>query len=161
VETLKKALLLFAAAAVVIGCGGGGTDAGGTTGGTGGTGGSGGRGVPTVNLSGEAQIQVLFASGQGRRAPGSQIAVIQDVQLQNSVIDFVPTTQQGSQSPLRIMLDGYSLNARLFSENLNGLPEKRTREAAATSSTPARRSRSTRRSRHGSPCSLVGRPRCR
>jgi hypothetical protein len=122
---LKKALLLFAAAAVVIGCGGGGTDAGGTTGGTGGTGGSGGRGVPTVNLSGEAQIQVLFASGQGRRAPGSQIAVIQDVQLQNSVIDFVPTTQQGSQSPLRIMLDGYSLNARLFSENLNGLPEKR------------------------------------
>jgi hypothetical protein len=106
--------------AVVIGCGGG-SGAGG--GGNGGGSGGGGQLVPTVLLGDVAQVQMLFASGQGRRAPGSTYATLQNFQIQNGPVDFVPSTFQGSSGPIRSQLDGYSLNSVVFSERIID-PEK-------------------------------------
>ncbi len=113
---LKNWIAAFLVCALIVGCGGGGSGTGGTSGGTGGTGGtSGGRGIPTVNLGTASQVQVLYLSGQGRRAPGSQIAELGPIQVQNGPADFAPTEQQGSGSAVRIQLDGYTLNQFVFS----------------------------------------------
>lgn len=112
---MRNGCIAALAVAVVIGCGGGGGNAGGGGGGAGG--GSGGTNpVPTIVLDDVAQVQMLFASGQGRRAPGSTYATIQNFQVQNGPTDFVPSSFQGSASPIRTQLDGYSLNSVTFSE---------------------------------------------
>lgn len=123
---MKKWFIAFAAGAVVIGCGGG-SGLSSLTGGTTGTGGStgGGRTVPTPNLGSFAQVQLLYLSGQGRRAPGSQIAVIDNIRLFNDAVDYYPKDQQGSGSPLRIQLDHYTANQFLFDVPLSiGGPSK-------------------------------------
>lgn len=110
---MKKWLVAFTAGAVVIGCGGGsGLDGltGGNTGGGGGT----GRTVPAPNLGSKAQVQVLYLSGQGRRAVGSQVAVMNNIRVFNSPTDFMPSDHQGSGSPIRVQLDGYTLNQFVF-----------------------------------------------
>ena len=111
--TLKKWLIAFTASAVLVGCGGGSGIGGGTSGGS--SGGSGGdRGIPTVNLSHVAQAQILLLSGQGRRATTSQIAVIENLRIYNDSGDFEPKDLQNSGSPLRVQLDGYTLNQFVF-----------------------------------------------
>lgn len=121
-HSLRNGCIAAVALAVVIGCGGGGGNAGGGGGANGGGGGN-TNPVPTVVLDDVAQVQLLFASGQGRRAPGSTYATIQNFQIQNGPTDFVPSTFQGSAAPIRTQLDGYSLNAATFSEYMS-TPER-------------------------------------
>lgn len=111
--TLKKWLIAFTASAVLVGCGGGNGIGGGTSGGGGG-GGGGGRGLPTPILSPVAQAQILILSGQGRRAVNSQIAVIDNLRVFNSPTDYQPEDLQNSGSPLRVQLDGFTLNQFVF-----------------------------------------------
>lgn len=111
---MKKWLIAFTASAVLIGCGGGNGLGGSTSGGSTGTNGGGsGNTLPTSLLSGAAQGQVLYLTGQGRRA-ASQIALLDNIRVYNSVNDFQPTDSQGSGSPLRLRLDGYTLNQFVF-----------------------------------------------
>jgi hypothetical protein len=118
-RSFRNWCIASAALALVIGCGGGGgAGGGGNTGGSGGS--SGGAAVPTVVLGDVSQVQMLYASGQGRRAPGSTYATIQNIQIQNGPTDFAPSTLQGSASPIRTQLDGYSLNSALFAETVTG-----------------------------------------
>jgi hypothetical protein len=116
VDFLKNWIGALLLGALLTGCSGGdlgtGTTGGGGDGGS--SGGGGGRGVPTVNLGTNAQVQVLYLSGQGRRAPGSQIAVLKNIKVSNSVTDYAPTAQQGSFSPVRVQLDGYTINQHTF-----------------------------------------------
>lgn len=108
----------------MIGCGGGSGLAGGSGGGSGG-GTTGGRTVATPNLGSFAQVQLLYLSGQGRRAPGSQIAVMDNIRVFNTAVDYFPKDQQGSGSPLRVQLDGYTTNQYLFDVPLTvGGPSK-------------------------------------
>lgn len=106
-------MIAFAASAALIGCGGGGGVGGGTSGSGGGGGGGGGRGLPTPNLGSTAQAQILFLSGQGRRGIVSQIAVLENIRLFNSVTDFAPR-EQNIGSPIRVKLDAYTLNQFVF-----------------------------------------------
>ncbi|MBS1724020.1 MAG: hypothetical protein JSS66_13830 [Armatimonadetes bacterium] len=113
---MKKWLIAFTASAVLIGCGGGsgldGLNGGGSGGGSGGGGGT--RTIPTPNLGPNAQMQVLYLSGQGRRSPGSQIAILDNIIIKNSSTDFYPKDHQGSGAGVRIQLDGYTLNQYVF-----------------------------------------------
>jgi hypothetical protein len=118
VDFLKNWIGALLIGALVVGCSGGDLGAGTNGGGGGSTGGDGGRGIPTVNLGSSAQVQVLYLSGQGRRAPGSQIAVFKNIKVSNSVTDFAPTAQQGSFAPVRVQLDGYTINQHTFTYTL-------------------------------------------
>lgn len=110
---MKKWLIAFTASAVLIGCGGGGGVGNSTSGGSGGSGGGGGdRGIPTVILGNTAQGQVLYLSGQGRRATVSQVAVLDNIRVYNNVTDFAPSERSGSS--VRVQLDGYTLNQFIF-----------------------------------------------
>lgn len=99
------------AALLLAGCGGSG-GGGGTDGG--GDGGDVDRTVPTVVLGDRCEVQTVFLSGQGRRDVGSQIAVIKRVQFQNNEEDFVPSLDQYPFPYLRVQLDGYTINSRVF-----------------------------------------------
>ncbi|MBS1715650.1 MAG: hypothetical protein JST30_15080 [Armatimonadetes bacterium] len=111
---MKKWLIAFTAGAVVIGCGGGSGLDGINNGNNGGGGGGTDRTIPTVNLKPNAQVQILYLSGQGRRAPGSQIAVMNNIRIFNSPTDYWPKDLQGSGSAIRVQLDGYTLNHFVF-----------------------------------------------
>lgn len=123
---LRKWWILFAAGAVVVGCAGGSLDNG-TTGGTGGTGGTGSNGqtrqVPQVNLgTDEANVRILFLTGQQRRIVGSQFARLDFIRLANSDLDQVPTEFSGSTAGIDIQLNGHTVNQYQFSVATNGLP---------------------------------------
>lgn len=104
----------------MVGCGGAGDGGGGTTGGGpgGGTG-----GAFSVNLPASTDVQVLYLSGDNRRSPGSQYVELGLIRLLNSDTDFIPPTQSGS--PIRLQLDGYSINSYNFAVTLpTGTPFK-------------------------------------
>ncbi len=116
---MRKWWIAFIAGAAVIGCtgGSGGSGTTGTTGSTGTT--PTGRSVPTINLPNQvAEIQFLFLGGQGRRLPGSQFAVVNNLRLENGILDSIPTTFQGSSDGVRIQLDAYEVNRFSFTEPL-------------------------------------------
>jgi len=120
---LKKWLIAFTASAVLIGCGGGSGTGNGGGGGGGGNGGN--RGIATANLGHFGQGQILLLSGQGRRGSTSLIAVIDNLRVYNSPTDFQPEDLQNSGSPLRVQLDGYTLNQFVFNVPLSvGGPAK-------------------------------------
>lgn len=111
---MKKWLIAFTASAVLIGCGGGNGLGGSTSGGgTTTSGGGGGNALPVSLLNGPAQAQVLYLTGQGRRA-ASQIAVLENIRIYNTATDFQPDLSAGVGSPLRLRLDGYTLNQYVF-----------------------------------------------
>lgn len=124
----KNGLKWVAAAAVVtgiVGCGGSG-GSGVVPAGSGPTGAlsASGRAVPSVNLGSTGFIQAVFLSGLDRRAVGSQIAVLRDVNFQNGTSDVVPTTESATINEVTVMLDAYSINSREIPVNLNGAPSR-------------------------------------
>lgn len=127
-KDLSRWTIFAAAAVVLVGCGGGGNNNFGSTSGgnAGSSGGDASRQVPSVVLSNAAELQTVFLSGQGRRAAGSQLAVIRKVQYQNGDQDFVPGVDQYTFPDLRIQLDGYTLNARSFTVDVPAGVEGRT-----------------------------------
>ncbi len=121
-KDLRNWAVVAAAAIAIIGCGGsGGSNSSG--GSTSGTGGSQGRGLPTINLSSFGSVQAVFLSGQGRRAPGSLVAVINQFQIQRvnaqDQLERVPALDQQNLPDLHIQLDGYTLNAFEFDVSMN------------------------------------------
>lgn len=61
---------------------------------------------------------MLFLGGQGRRSPGSQYAVVNNIRLSNGVLDIIPTTFQGSSDGVRVQLDAYQVNRFNFSQDI-------------------------------------------
>jgi hypothetical protein len=129
-RVLKKALIGLAVVAFAIGCsngGGGTTTGGGVTGGgvTGGgvTGGGTGLPAPTVNLGTSTNAKIQYLSGQGRRAVGSQFAILDIIRVQNGDADVAPVDQ--NTSTLNVQLDGYTINSFDFSVQVPaGTPSK-------------------------------------
>lgn len=124
-EALRKWWIFFVAGAVVVGCAGGdGGTASGTTGSgatTGTTSGGPVRVVPTVNLpTQDAQVQIEFLTGLGRRSPGSQYAKLSLIRLKNGVLDQIPTAFSGSTDYVNLQLDGFTTNTFLFSQSFTG-----------------------------------------
>lgn len=118
---MRKWWIAYVALAVVIGCGGGGGGGGSTSAsaGTPGGGPGGGEttgGVPTVNLATGTDVQIYYLSGAGRRAAGSQTAVLKNIRVQNGGTDQLPTSQTGTN--VSIKLDGYTDNSFNFSSTL-------------------------------------------
>src|SRR5204863_4932047 len=63
----------------------------------------------------DGQIQFVVVSGQGRRAIGSNIAILKLVQFIDDAGNYVPTLDQSTFPEMKIQLDGYTVNARAFS----------------------------------------------
>lgn len=103
---LRNWCFALIAGVIVVGCGGGGSGEvlppPSTT----------GDGFPTVVLGNAADVQIVYLSGQGRRAPGSQYAVIDEIRVQNSDSQFIPV--QATDSSVRVQLDGYTVNTYNF-----------------------------------------------
>lgn len=78
------------------------------------------RSAPTIVLGNTAGLTTTFISGQGRRAPGSLIAVIQRIAYQNNVDDIIPVLDQSTFPELKVELDAYSINSRTFSVSVPG-----------------------------------------
>ncbi len=114
--SMKKLLVLAGVAAILVGCGGG--DGPVVT--SGGGGGGGGLTYPSFILGTGGLMQTVFLSGEGRTLPrvrgagNSQIAVIKNVRYQNSAFDFIPTGASSLADEVRILLDGYTINAKAF-----------------------------------------------
>ncbi len=111
-----KWMALGLLAGVVVGCGGDGND-GATTGGSTDGGGSGiTRSYPSFSLPRNGMIQVTFLTGQDRitRAPGSQVALIDEVELLNGVDDRVPATNDPAFEFLNVVLDEFQSYMRLI-----------------------------------------------
>lgn len=104
VSSLRNWFFALVAGVIVVGCGGGGQDAGVVPPPV--------SAVPTVNLGNAADVQIVYLSGQGRRAPGSQYAVIDEIRVQNSATEFIPV--QATQASVRVQLDGYTINTYNF-----------------------------------------------
>lgn len=120
--------IAFLAGAVVVGCAGGTstsvstTSGSGSTAGTtsGSTSGTTGRVVPDVVLpTNTALVNVLFLSGQGRRAPGSQYAQLNNIKLLNGPLTQIPTDITGSLDGINTKLDGYTVNTYGFSQTVS------------------------------------------
>lgn len=109
--TLKKWMYALTAGLVLAGCGGAGT-------GIGPGPGPGPTGLPTVNLSDNAEVQFLFLSGVGRRDVGSQIAVFDFVRA--SVDSFVTTTRFAPSADLSV--GGWEVSP-LFSKVNEAIPD--------------------------------------
>lgn len=115
--SMKKWIVVAGVAALLAGCGGGGGNGSTTT--TGGGGGT-GRTYPTFNLGSGALVQTVFLSGEGRVIPGSrgslnsQLALIRNVQYQNTVFDFIPDGDTGANDEIRVQLDGFTINTKTF-----------------------------------------------
>jgi hypothetical protein len=125
-RVLKRALIGLAVLAFAIGCSngdGGSTTGGGVTGG-GVTGGGGGTpSAPTVNLGASTNAKIQFLSGQGRRAVGSQFAIMDVIRVQNGPGDVAPIDQ--NTSTMNVQLDGYTINSFDFSIQVpEGTPSK-------------------------------------
>lgn len=118
--TLFAATATLGVAGLLSGCGGGGSTAN-TTGGLSSGGGGNGR-LPTVTLNNFANVQMVFLSGAGRRAPGDLVAVIQQIQIERTNAqgqqEFAPNTDQLLLPRLNIQLNGYTLNSRTFNVRL-------------------------------------------
>lgn len=105
---MKKLWMVLASGLVLAGCGG--------SGGGGGNGGGGTTpppddGTPQVVLAEGSDVQFLFLTGQGRRAPEPLIALIKSVTVANGPIDQIPDYITGSLDGIRAELNGYSANA--------------------------------------------------
>ncbi|MDI9637358.1 hypothetical protein QPK87_10555 [Kamptonema cortianum] len=117
---MRKWWILFLAATVVVGCAGTGSQAG-TTGGstTGTTTGTPGRSVPTITFpTAYSDVRVVFLSGQGRRAPGSQYAKLNNIRFANTELDQIPNKFEGSTHGTNIKLDGFTVNKYSFTHLL-------------------------------------------
>lgn len=110
---LSKWLILLAILVAIVGCGGDNTGINTT-----GTNGS-NRSAPIVNLGDKGELQFVVASGQGRRDVGSNIAILKLVQFIDDEGNYVPTLDQSTFPEMKIQLDGYTLNARSFSVDIN------------------------------------------
>lgn len=110
---MSKWLILLAVLVAIVGCGGDNTGIN-TTGTTGST-----RTAPIVNLGDNGEIQFVVVSGQGRRAIGSNIAILKLVQFIDDEGEYVPTLDQSTFPEMKVQLDGYTVNARSFAVAVN------------------------------------------
>lgn len=102
---IGKSLLIAAVAVFMFGCGGEGLSSGDNGNGNGGdTGVS--RSYPSFNLPTNGVVQVTYLTGTNRGV-GSQVAVFDDIELQNGTDDRIPQSNDTQLGELKVVLDEY------------------------------------------------------